>query len=57
VYSQWAMRDIEIDGIIYNCNEQAMMVEKASLFLDDYAKKQIMASKNPAVQSQLGLNS
>jgi ribA/ribD-fused uncharacterized protein len=53
-FSQWAMRDIEIDGIVYNCCEQAMMADKASLFGDDYAKKMIMASKNPAEQKKWG---
>lgn len=53
-YSQWAMRDIEIDGIIYNCCEQYMMAEKARLFGDDYALKQIMSTNDPSIQKSWG---
>ena len=53
-FSKWAMRDIEIDGIVYNCCEQAMMAEKAKLFKDDYALKNIMESKNPSLQKSWG---
>lgn len=54
IYSQWAMRDIEIDGEIYNCNEQYMMAEKAKMFGDDFALENIMKSDNPAVQKSWG---
>lgn len=53
-FSQWAMRDIEIDEIVYNCCEQAMMAEKARLFNDEYALGQIMRSRNPAIQKSWG---
>ena len=33
-FSQWAIRDIAIDNIIYNCCEQFMMGQKARLFND-----------------------
>jgi ribA/ribD-fused uncharacterized protein len=54
VYSQWAIRHIKIDGVIFNCNEQYMMARKALLFEDKYALEQIMRSNNPSVQKSLG---
>jgi ribA/ribD-fused uncharacterized protein len=53
-YSQWAMRDIEIDGVVFNCCEQLMMAAKADLFNDKYAFKQIMESDDPAEQKAWG---
>jgi len=54
VYSQWAKRNIEIDGKIFNCNEQYMMYKKAELFKDDYALDKIMKSSVPSDQKFLG---
>lgn len=53
-YSQWAMRDIIIDQIQYNCCEQFMMAEKARLFGDDATLKKIMGAYDPAAQKKLG---
>ena len=53
-YSQWAMRDIEIDEVTYNCNEQYMMAEKARLFGDEHALNKIMESSDPEVQKAWG---
>ncbi len=54
VYSQWALRDIKIDGETYNCNEQFMMAKKAKLFGDDNALNKIMRAYDPSVQKALG---
>jgi hypothetical protein len=54
IYSQWAMRDIEIDGETYNCNEQYMMYKKAHLFGDLFALGKIMSSSDPAIQKSWG---
>ena len=53
-YSQWAMRDIEIDGKIFNCNEQFMMFKKAELFGDEHAANHIMSAFDPSVQKSWG---
>ena len=53
-FSQWAHYPIEIDGIEYNTNEQYMMVEKARLFGDKEAEKQIMDATDPAIQKAIG---
>lgn len=55
-YSQWAMRDILIDGVDYNCTEQYMMAEKARLFGDDHALGIIMRSHDPSHQKSWGKN-
>ena len=31
-YSQWAMRDIKMGRLVYNCCEQRMMAAKAYVF-------------------------
>jgi len=54
MYSQWAMRDIEIDGTTYNCNEQYMMAEKARLFNDEDSLKKIMNASKPSDQKFQG---
>jgi ribA/ribD-fused uncharacterized protein len=53
-YSQWAKRDMIIDDIKYNTCEQYMMAEKARLFEDDIALKQIMKACDPSVQKSWG---
>lgn len=52
--SQWSRHPILIDGTIYNCNEQFMMAEKATLFGDLDACSAIMATKEPANQKAIG---
>ncbi len=53
-YSQWALRDIIIEGKTFNCNEQYMMYKKAELFGDEYALNQIMKATDPAEQKRWG---
>lgn len=54
IFSQWAMREMVIDNVKYNCCEQYMMAEKARLFDDDDAFEKIMKATNPATQKALG---
>ena len=54
VYSQWALRDMEIDGLIFNCCEQYMMYKKAMLFEDHGMIGEIMTTNNPREQKALG---
>jgi ribA/ribD-fused uncharacterized protein len=53
-YSQWAMRNIQIGSLTYNCAEQYMMSQKAKLFEDDHACHMIMMSEDPAEQKAWG---
>ena len=53
-YSQWFPSDFIIDGIKYVTAEQYMMAKKAQLFGDGEAYLQIMSSKNPSDQKQIG---
>ncbi len=53
-FSQWAMRDMIIDGEKYNCCEQFMMVKKARLYGDCVNAIKIMDRDNPSVQKSLG---
>jgi ribA/ribD-fused uncharacterized protein len=53
-YSQWCPSKFTIDGIEYNCCEQYMMARKAKLFGDNDAYREIMKSKDPAYQKQIG---
>ena len=53
-YSQWAMRDMNIDNVKYNCCEQYMMARKAMLFGDQHSLDQIMRSHDPSKQKALG---
>lgn len=53
-YSQWHMAPITIDGVVYNCNEQYMMAQKAKIFKDQVAYDDIMESSDPANQKQAG---
>jgi len=53
-FSQWAMYPIEIDGIVFDCNEQYMMAEKARLFGDEEIFEHIMNTSNPKTQKSFG---
>lgn len=53
-FSQWAIYPIEIDSVIYNCNEQYMMSEKARLFGDEEILERIMNASHPKTQKSLG---
>ena len=54
IYSQWYLRDINIDNVVYSCCEQYMMAKKALLFDDNDAYEAIMQAKHPSKQKQLG---
>jgi len=53
-FSQWYGANMVIDGVTYNCCEQYMMAEKARLFKDDEALKEILKSKDPSHQKAIG---
>jgi len=53
-FSQWALYDVIIDNIKYNCSEQYMMAEKARLFGDTEMLARIMATLDPREQKALG---
>ena len=53
-YSQWAMRNIVVDNVTFNCCEQIMMAEKARLFKDNESLNIIMSSESPATQKRQG---
>ena len=54
-FSQWYPSVIEYDtGMIFNCAEQAMMWDKATLFNDTEIADQIMDTSNPSKQKALG---
>jgi ribA/ribD-fused uncharacterized protein len=52
--SQWASCYMKIDGVMYNCAEQYMMVQKALYFKDLTSAKLIMEAESPAEQKRLG---
>lgn len=53
-FSNWHKSAFEMDGVEFNCAEQAMMYYKARLFNDDVAADKVMATKNPKEQKALG---
>lgn len=53
-FSQWDPSSFELDGIEYNCAEQAMMAAKAKLFDDADTLEQIMEADDPRTQKSLG---
>lgn len=53
-FSQWALRPMKIDGVVYNCCEQYMMAEKARMFGDDKALAKIMEEQDPERQKAIG---
>jgi ribA/ribD-fused uncharacterized protein len=53
-FSNWFMRDFRMDGILFNCAEQAMMYEKAMLFNDQERAMMILMEKFPSKQKALG---
>lgn len=52
--SQWQESFFTLDGIEYNCAEQAMMAGKARLFEDEQTLEMIMDSDDPATHKALG---
>jgi len=54
-FSQWDTSPfMALDGLMYNCAEQAMMAHKALLFKDEETFRKIMATTNPAEHKSLG---
>ena len=53
-FSQWYRSNFKVDGVRYNCAEQYMMAEKASLFGDEGTRKLIMSRNHPRDQKALG---
>jgi ribA/ribD-fused uncharacterized protein len=53
-FSQWYIADIVVDRVLYNCNEQYMMAEKARLFNDAESEDAIMDTSDPKEQKALG---
>lgn len=54
IYSNWHRCRFIIEGITFNCSEQAMMYYKAKMFRDYDTANKILKSKNPREQKQLG---
>jgi len=54
-FSQWdASPFMDLNGLMYNCCEQAMMAHKAMTFKDEESFKKIMATTSPREQKALG---
>ena len=52
--SNWYPSKFVLDGVQYNCAEQAMMAKKAALFGDEDILQQIMETDSPRKQKSLG---
>lgn len=52
--SQWDKCTFTLDGVQYNCAEQAMMHKKALQFGDTKIAEKILKAKQPSVQKGLG---
>ncbi len=55
-FSNWHFATFVMDGITFNCSEQAMMYGKAKLFNDQESMKKILAEPDPREQKKLGRN-
>lgn len=53
-FSQWYIRDFDVDGMTFCCMEQYMMYKKAILFNDYEIANKIMNSRNPEYIKHLG---
>lgn len=53
-FSNWYECHFELNGIEFNCAEQAMMYHKAMLFEDKEIADEIMSSNSPWEQKKLG---
>lgn len=53
-FSQWWTAAFTIDGITYPTAEHYMMAEKARLFNDEAAEKNILKAKSPAEAKKIG---
>ena len=54
IYSNWFKSKFEMDGIIFENSEQAMMYEKALLMNDQSSANEILKTRNPRVIKELG---
>jgi ribA/ribD-fused uncharacterized protein len=54
ILSNWYRSEMTVDGIVYNCVEQHMMVAKAREFNDLDSERLIMATAHPRQQKSLG---
>jgi len=55
-FSNWHKSDFEYKGIKFCTSEQAMMWEKAMTFDDIQIAQEILKTRNPKVQKELGRN-
>lgn len=53
-FSNWFKRDFEVEGLVFNCNEQWMMYSKAMLFGDSDCAARILGTDDPKRQKALG---
>ena len=53
-FSNWYPCRIDMDEVVFNCVEQAMMYHKAVLFGDDEAADLILKAETPREQKRLG---
>ena len=53
-FSQWALADMVINGVKYNCYEQYMMAKKAEMFEDTEIFEKILDEKDPKEQKAFG---
>lgn len=53
-FSNWYMRDFELQGIRFNCNEQCMMYGKARMFDDLVSAGKILSLPYPKDQKAAG---
>ncbi|XP_033736828.1 uncharacterized protein LOC117325034 [Pecten maximus] len=54
VYSQWHIKEFDVESTTYICAEQFMMHRKATLFEDYRTARKIMETRSPRKQKQLG---
>jgi ribA/ribD-fused uncharacterized protein len=54
IYSQWYSAPMVIDDRTFNCCEQWMMYNKATFFEDYVTAEQVMKTKSPREQKELG---
>lgn len=53
-FSQWYPSKFVLEGMTYNCAEQAMMAAKAALFDDNESLTKILDTNNPREQKKIG---
>lgn len=54
VLSNLHLKDVAIDGRIFNCNEQFIQYSKANLFKDDCTARKILEEADPYKQMEMG---